>query len=108
MSKSEITTKTATKVRDLDGFTGSAALFRLDPPMPITDYDYDSGDTVTTGTSEYVVASATVVMFSGPETYLFPADADGNITDWGELHGSYKGGLDHAAALHGAGYEVAS
>jgi hypothetical protein len=84
----------ATKVKDLPGFRGKAALYFLDPPV-----DDDM---------EYVVVSATVVPFGeGPETYIFPADSSGEITDWGELHGSYKGDLDHAKALRGAGYEVA-
>ena len=40
------------------------------------------------------------------ETYIFPADEDGNVLDWGELEGSYRGGMDHEEALHNAGYEI--
>lgn len=38
------------------------------------------------------------------ETMVFPADADGNVTDWGELGISKSG--DHEGALHAAEYEV--
>ena len=72
--------------------TGEMRLYKLDPPLD--------------GSVAYVVVSATVAMFSGPETYIFPADSDGEITDWGELEGSYRGGLDHAEALANAGYAV--
>lgn len=97
-------TKTATIVkRDLPGATGTAHLYRLDPP--IEDRDYDGSHL---GTYEYVRVSATYAMFSGPETYIFPADETGEVTSWGELDGSYKGGLDHEEALRGAGYEVVS
>ena len=59
--------------------------------------------------AKVVVVSANNVMFSGPETYIFPAEKRGDvyeISDWGELDGSYRGGLDHAEALRLAGYEV--
>lgn len=45
-------------------------------------------------------------MFSGPETYIFPADKTGEIVNWSELDGSFKGGLDHEQALVNAGFEV--
>lgn len=77
------------------GWTGNARLYRCEPPMPTED-----------GPTEYVVVSATVAWMSGPETYIFAADKDGNITNWCELPGSFRGGLDHDEALRGAGYEV--
>ena len=55
---------------------------------------------------EYVVVSAADVMYSGPETYIFGADENGEVVDWLELPGSFRGKLDHVAALEGAGYEV--
>jgi hypothetical protein len=54
----------------------------------------------------YVIVSAVDAMFSGPETYIFPANEDGQIQDYGELEGSYRGGFDHVTALEGAGYAV--
>ena len=53
---------------------------------------------------EYVVVSAAVDMF-GPETYIFPSNANGNVTDYLELDGSFKGAIDHAKALRRAGYQ---
>ncbi len=94
----------ATLVRDnLPNFTGRAALYRLDPPLSIEkDWDKETKGKIT----EYVIVSATNAMFGGPETYIFPASADGEVTDWGELEGSYKGDYDHVVALAGAGYAV--
>jgi len=54
----------------------------------------------------YVVVSAATVPYSGPETYIFRADETGKITDWMEMDGSYRGGLDPVEALRRAGYEV--
>lgn len=90
----------ATKIKNLSsnghaipGMTANHAkqLYRLDPPLD---------------GHEYVVVSAATVM-GEPETYIFPSDADGNVTSWGELDGSFKGALDHQAALRGAGYDLA-
>ncbi len=64
--------------------------YRLDPPLD---------------GSEYVVVSAVVALYSGPETYIFPADETGHITGYGELDGSYRGGLSHETALRDAGYD---
>lgn len=89
----------ATLVRKLDGFQGDARLYRCDPPMP---NDEDGGR------SEYVVVSAARVPFSGPETYIFAADANGKVASWRDLPGSTRGVLDHAQALATAGYEVAN
>lgn len=77
--------------RAIPGYNGVANLYRCEPPLE---------------GHEYVVVSAAEVMFIGPETYIFPGNAEGEVTDLGELGGSYRGGLDHARALWGAGYEV--
>lgn len=89
--------KTARKIKDLAGFTGAAALYELSDFIEVE------------GTDEifsHVVVSATVAPYTGPETYIFPANADGKVEDWGELPGSYRGGLDHEQALRNAGYEI--
>lgn len=93
--------KTATFVRALTGFRGEARLYRVSPPMVENQWPGD-------GKVEHgcVVVSAVVAMFSGPETYIFPADESGAVVSWGELDGSFRGGLDHEAALRGAGYTV--
>lgn len=91
---------TATFIRNLDDFTGDAALYRLTPAIATRSWG-NEGETY-----EYVVVSATVVPLSGPETYIFGADETGNVLDWGELDGSFRGALDQDAALNGAGYQV--
>lgn len=82
---------TATFTKSLSGFRGDVRLYKLDPPLC-----YDT----------YVIVSAIDNMFSGPETYIFPASSDGQVLSWGELEGSLRGVLDHAKALEAAGYEV--
>ena len=89
--------RTATLVRDTEepraGSVGSMhgkKLWKVDPPVK-----YDGGET------SFVVTSAASVMFSGPETYIFPADEDGKILDFLELPGSFRGGLDHQEAIDG-------
>lgn len=99
-------TKTATFVRDVskqNGATGVQRLYKLAPA--IVDESWD-GETTE---YEHVIVSATVVPFGGgPETYIFPATEGGEIASWRDLTGSYQGGLDHAEALVGAGYEVSA
>lgn len=100
---SETKTGTATFIKQRNG-TGEGRVYRLDPPMIERDYDG-----AITATHEYVWVSATSAMssFGGrPETYIFGSDADGEVTSWGELEGSFQGGLDHEEALRGAGYTV--
>jgi hypothetical protein len=98
--------KTATLIHDnLPDFTGHAALYRLDPPLSLErEWDEESKGK----TTEHVVVSATQAMFTGPETYIFPADAEGAVTSWGELDGSYRGGWSHSQALEGAGYTIST
>ena len=55
---------------------------------------------------EYVVVSAAGMQYR-QETYIFPANKYGHVTDCLELKGSFKGALDHERALLNAGYEVA-
>lgn len=81
--------------------------YELDPPLKTTRWDGDSNTEVDVEV-KYVVVSAVVAMFSGPETFIFPGDADGKIVDWGELDGSFRGGLDHERALSNIGYKIAT
>ena len=83
------------------GFNGDARVYELDPPIS---GGYNEG-----GPYQYVIVSAADVMFSGPETYIFPAEKTGDVFDvaeWGELDGSFRGGLDHTKALSDAGYTI--
>lgn len=93
----------ATKVKDLLGFMGDAALYKVEP---FVEYNKPYNNDLPAKTTEYVVVSAVFASFAGPETYIFPADKNGEVVDWCELDGSYKGGLNHEKALANAGYEV--
>ena len=70
----------------------SRKLYRLEPPIDTS--------------IEYVISSAVDAPDSGPETYLFQANADGEITNWSELHGSFRGGKNCDQAIENAGYTV--
>jgi len=56
--------------------------------------------------NKYVITSTSNVQFTGPETYMFAADEKGNIIDWGELPGSYRGKLDHKKCFESIGYST--
>lgn len=47
---------------------------------------------------DFYIVSAVVVPFSGPETFVFPADRHGKITDFGEIVG-LRGTLSHQEAI---------
>ena len=83
----------ATKIKDLPtSKTGAIqVLFKMEPPLE---------------GNEFVVVSGVSVPYSGPETYIFPADEEGIIIDFGELDGSFRGAIDINEALRGVGYEV--
>jgi hypothetical protein len=52
----------------------------------------------------FIITSAVINPYSGAETYIFPANSQGEMLGWLELKGSYRGGLSHSAALIRAGY----
>jgi hypothetical protein len=81
----------ATFVRRISNDVAVQEPYRLEPP-------YEGYD--------FVVVSATVALYSGPETYIFGADSNGEILKWLELPGSYRGGLSHETALWNAGYAI--
>lgn len=93
---------TATFVKDLEGWRGDASLFRLNPPLSDEPYDED----VIPTHYEYVIVSGVDALFTGPETYIFPADSNGDAVSMLELPGSFRGAIDQEQALHGAGYEI--
>lgn len=88
--------KVATEVRRLNGWKGDARLYRLSPPI---EGDEDQH-------YHHLIVSAAVTPDHGPETFIFAADAAGEVLDWCELPGSFRGSLDHEAALSGAGYDI--
>lgn len=94
----------ATFIRDLPRTASGAEqkLYRLSESRKVTDWDPTDGDAPS---FDHVVTSA-VSAYSGPETYVFPANSDGEIVDWGELDGSFRGSFDHEKAI--AGFVAAS
>ena len=101
--KGTVTMKTATEIKRIEGFTSDARLYKLSEPIAY-DFDYDTENYKSS--TNFVIVSAAHVMFTGPETYIFPASEQGEVLSWSELDGSYRGGLDHERALEGAGYAV--
>ncbi len=87
-----------------ENMRGDARLYELETPVYYSFYDLTTGESGEAYT-KHVLVSAADVPFSGPETYIFPADETGKVLDWGELDGSFRGSLDHARALANAGYE---
>lgn len=86
--------KTATMIlyeKHFPKAAGKQALYKCEPPID---------------GHKYVVASSVVAMFSGPETYLFPATAKGEIKEWVELSPSQRGTLSAKKVFKDAGYEV--
>ncbi len=96
---------TAKEIRKIDGWTADARLFKLSEPVP---YGWDWDEENTKGLTDYVIISAALVPFSGAETYIFPAKKDGTAIEMLEMPGSFQGGLDHAAAIAGAGWALAA
>ena len=95
--------KKAKFIEKKEDYAGNARLYECTPPM---EWDYWDGKKDVKKKAKYVIVSAANVMYDGPETYIFPANKKGEVTNWGELEGSYKGGLSHRAALQGAGYDL--
>ncbi len=91
-------TMKAVEIKRLEGLRGDARLFRLSEPI-----SYGDGNR---GSTNYVIVSASVVPFSGPETYIFPANEEGEVISWGEMDGSYRGGLSHKEAIRNAGWNT--
>ena len=85
-------------IKRIEPLVGDGRLYRLSKSVQ---WD-DNGKKRRT---RFVLVSA-VIAYSGAETYLFPANKRGDVLDWGELGGSYRGGLSHEAALRNAGFEI--
>ena len=74
----------------VDSFRGEAKLWELNRRV-----------TIESGMKTRFVVTSAVCAYSGPETYIFPTDSKGEVTSWGELPGSFQGGLDHEEAIKG-------
>ena len=103
---------TAKMLAKLGDWIGDARVYEVDPPVVYTDYDYDSETdegTYKKLLTSYVIVSATTVPMFGPETYIFPAEKQGDVFevgDWCVLDGSFRGEINHEQALANAGYTV--
>ena len=95
--------KTATELnRKLSGSGAQQRHYKLSEPMEWKDWENDQQCT-----TDYVIVSSVVAFDTGqPETFIFPSDESGKVTDFRELDGSQRGTLDHEKALVNAGYEV--
>ena len=76
-----------TFVRELAGWTNDARLYKTD------------------GEPNHVIVSGAWA-YSGPETYIFPANSAGQVTDWAEMEGSFRGEIDHERAIREAGWTL--
>lgn len=78
----------AVKVKDLDAPRGTRVLWLV---------GHGEGD------AHYVLTSAIPAAFDTgqPETYVFACDAEGNVTSYTDLEGSFQGGIDHELAIAG-------
>jgi len=74
---------------EISGSGAEQKLYELSEKVKEDDNEFD-----------HIIISAVTAPFSGPETYIFPANKEGEIIDYGELSGSYRGGLDHDTALN--------
>jgi hypothetical protein len=81
---------------------GHQKLYHVEPPTEFGSFDPESPRR----TTSFVVVSKACTPYSGWETYIFPANAEGMVVDWGELPGSWSGHHSHEATLQNAGYEV--
>lgn len=94
--------RTATELGKLtEGWRGDARWYILSEPISYTSRDA-YGDEVP-HTTNYVIVSA-LATSEGGQTYIFPANDNGEELDMKELPGSYVGGLDHRRALWNAGF----
>jgi hypothetical protein len=88
--------KTATAIKTLNHWNGLATVYKVEPA--IKSYENNSYD--------YVVVSQVNALYSGPETYMFGSNEDGEVTDWCELPGSRRGSYTHEEVLNDEGYTV--
>ena len=51
-------------------------------------------------------SGVTMAFKQEPETFIFPANEEGKVLSFGELHGSFKGEHNHDVAVRRAGYVV--
>ncbi len=93
--------KTAIEIGRHKDWTGDARIYRLSSPIKYYDWRAEKEKQ-----SSYVVVSATIAPYSGPETFIFACNKKGEVKNFSELNGSFRGDLCHASALEGAGFKI--
>lgn len=84
--------------------------YRLDPPVPFPDWDYEK-DECGEKDVEFIVISQShlpslIKSQRRGETFVFVGTPDGEITDWMELSWSRRGDdISHESILRENGYE---
>ena len=82
-------------IKDMNNFRGEAKLYEVSPNISFGDNE----------NTKFIIVSKIDNEF-GQETYIFPANEDGEIKDYCELSGSQKGYISHEEVLRDAGYEI--
>lgn len=77
-------------------------VYRVYPPMRTPNHDHNADNVCET---DYVLVSATASTIP-PETYIFACNERGQVANWSELEGSFKGEMDIEKALYRAGYKI--
>ena len=89
---------------NLEGFQGAVNLYKLDKTL---EYSEEWDDEVFS--YDYIVISGVKMRSdlmaglagNGQETFIFPANEDGEVINWAELPGSFQGHVNHEEALEG-------
>lgn len=89
--------KTAKLIKaNLDNFAGVASLYKLSESVVYSDNKK----------TKYVICSTVNAMFTGIETFIFPANKSREVLNWGELDGSQRGTSSHETVLSDAGFTL--
>lgn len=100
--------KKAYHLKQFDRVSSTGAMQRVySLTVPLKGYEeYDDEGNALVRKHHMVMLSQLCAPFSGWETYIFPVDENGEVTDWGELPGSYRGYINHEELLKSLGYTV--
>jgi hypothetical protein len=80
-------------VQELDGWRGDVQLYKLSEPVESPSGEMTSHVAVSGIDNEW-----------GTETYIFACDEHRENVDFLEMEGSFRGSIDHEAAIMGAGW----
>lgn len=99
-------TKKARYIKTLESFSGEARLYAVDPPVSFPRF-CDEGEQQKTN---FIIVSAFYRRrgANGSGTYIFAANASGEVLDWAELEGSQRNIVNHSKVLKDAGYKLIS